>query len=121
MEAPKRTRTNARRLRKEMTPPEVWLWGVLRRRAAEGLRFRRQHPVGPFVLDFYCHAARLAVEVDGDLHGIGEHPARDARRDDWLAAQDIETLRIPATEVRDNLDGVYTTIVLAAKARLARC
>ena len=62
--ADRKTVLNARTLRRAMTRPEVLLWQVLRERP-NGLRFRRQHPVGPFVLDFYCPAARLAIEVDG--------------------------------------------------------
>lgn len=80
------------------------------RRKELGLRFRRQHPIGPYVLDFYCDAARLAVEVDGAAHAVADNPARDLRRDAWLAAQGIRTLRIPAAEVRDNLDGVLRMI-----------
>jgi very-short-patch-repair endonuclease len=95
------------------------LWGALRRRAASGLRFRRQHPLGPFVLDFYCVEARLAVEVDGMNHGIESRRRRDDERDAWLLEQDIETLRIQAIEVRDNLDGVWTTIVGRAAERMA--
>jgi very-short-patch-repair endonuclease len=120
MEAAKRTVVNARRLRKEMTPPEVRLWGVLRRRAMSDLRFRRQHPIGPFILDFYCDSAKLAIEVDGDFHGIGDQPARDARREGWLAEHGVETLRIPAVEIRDNLDGVFSDILRAARERLGR-
>jgi very-short-patch-repair endonuclease len=115
METPKRTRDNARQLRRAMTPPEARLWLELRKRTAAGLRFRRQHPVGPYVLDFYCVSAQLAVEVDGEGHGFGDRPARDARRDHWLPERGVRTLRIPAVEVRDNLDGVLTMIVAAAR------
>ena len=100
-----------------MTPPEARLWVALRRKAQEGFRFRRQHPVGPYVLDFYCDAVHLAVEVDGEVHGFGDNPARDARRDAWLAEQGVRTLRIAAIDVRDNLDGVITMIVEAANGR----
>ncbi len=101
-----------------MSPPEMRLWGVLRRREAAGLRFRRQHPVGPFALDFYCAEARLAVEVDGADHGFESRRRRDDERDAWLADQGIETLRIQAIDVRDNLDGVWTTIVQRATERI---
>nr|WP_324255282.1 DUF559 domain-containing protein [Sphingomonas sp. PL-96] len=62
------TQKLARKFRREMSLPEVLLWRELRARPA-GLRFRRQHPAGPYVLDFFCSAQRLAVEVDGDAHG----------------------------------------------------
>ncbi|MDQ2860825.1 MAG: endonuclease domain-containing protein [Pseudomonadota bacterium] len=115
MEAPKRTVARARALRKSMTPPEARLWLALRGQAQGGLRFRRQHPIGPFVLDFYCDKARLAVEVDGEVHGLGDHPQRDERRDDWMEKRGILTLRVPASEVRDNIEGVVEAIVRAAR------
>ncbi len=115
MQAPRQTVENARHLRREMTPPEARLWVALKRRAQADLRFRRQHPIGPYVLDFYCAGARLAVEVDGESHGFGDRPERDNRREAWLAEQGIRTLRIPAIEVRDNLDGVVTMIVAASR------
>ncbi len=98
-----------------MTPPELRLWVALRGKSQSGYRFRRQHPIGPFILDFYCESAKLAVEVDGEVHGFGDHPERDARRDRWLAEQGIRMLRIPAIEVRDNLDGIVQMIVQVAR------
>jgi very-short-patch-repair endonuclease len=117
MHAPEPTIEFARRLRRQMTPPEARLWMALRRSAAGGLRFRRQHPIGRFVLDFYCDSARLAVEVDGFAHATGDHPERDARRDEYLARCGVRTLRIDARDVRDELDGVVGLIVAVAKAR----
>ena len=102
--------TQARRLRRKMSPPEARLWDILRQRPND-LKFRRQDPLGPYVLDFYCREALLAIEIDGLAHDCGDNPARDQRRDSWLAAQGIATLRIAATEVRDNLEGVLTHIV----------
>ncbi len=115
MDAPKRTIQRARSLRRTMTPPELRLWVELRGRKHGDLRFRRQHPFGPYILDFYCDSARLAVEVDGEGHGFGDNPRRDAFRDRWLLRQGVRTLRIPAFEVRDNLDGVVLMIVLMAR------
>ena len=71
----KATVAKARALRRVMSPPEARLWQVLRTRP-EGLKFRRQHPVGPFVLDFYCADARLGIEVDGEVHGMGDNPRK---------------------------------------------
>ena len=79
-----------------MTLPEVQLWQHLRGAAP---RFRRQHPIGPYVLDFYCRTARLAVEVDGWSHVTGDHPARDERRDAWLVNQGLSVVRLQATDV----------------------
>ena len=120
MDAPKRTIATARGLRRTMSPPELRLWAILRRREVDGLRFRRQHPIGPFILDFYCDHLKLAVEVDGEQHGLGDHPARDARRDLWLQRRGIETVRFAAIDVRDNLEGVVTEIRIAAEERRRR-
>ena len=90
-----------------MTPPERRLWNVLKTRP-DGLKFRRQHEHGPYYIDFFCHEAAVAVEVDGLAHELGTNPPRDERRDAWLASRGIATVRIRATDVRDNLEGVVT-------------
>lgn len=110
--------SRARVQRRRLTPPEARLWVALRRWATEGLKFRRQHPVGPFVLDFYCPEARLAVEVDGMGHNEPDQSAKDRSRDAWLARQGIEVLRIAAEDVRVNLEGVVDFIALKASQRL---
>jgi len=114
MEAPKATVQRARSLRRRLTPPEVRLWVALRGKAI-GWRFRRQHPIGPYVLDFYCDAAKLAVEVDGSMHYVGENQVRDARRDAWMLEQGVRTLRLQATLIRDDLDAALRMIDHAAK------
>ena len=90
---PRKTVERARRLRRVMTPPEVWLWSLLRQRP-EGIRFRRQHPLGPYVLDFYCPEAKLAIEIDGIAHDMGDNPARDIARDAWLTDHDLRVARL---------------------------
>ena len=100
----------ARQLRKRMSPSEIRLWRALKLRP-NGIQFRRQHPVGPFVVDFFCKAAGLAIEVDGIAHELGDNPRRDQKRDEWMRMQGVETLRIPAEEVRGNLEGVVVHIV----------
>ncbi|HEX7742749.1 MAG TPA: endonuclease domain-containing protein [Sphingobium sp.] len=77
----------------------------------QGLKFRRQHPVGPYVLDFYCASARLAVEVDGGFHDVADQIAHDQRRDDWLRSQGIRVLRIKAVDVLRNLESVTRQIL----------
>ncbi len=99
-----------------MTLPEIALWHALRTRPG-GFKFRRQHPAGPYSLDFYCDAARLCVEVDGEVHERGDNPARDALRDMWLARRGVETLRIAARDVLSNPEGVTTMIVVTAAER----
>ncbi|WP_315762846.1 endonuclease domain-containing protein [Sphingomonas sp. Y38-1Y] len=117
LHGPKRTQQVARRLRREMTLPEVLLWQALRARPG-GLRFRRQHPAGPFVLDFFCAAHRLAVEVDGEAHGRGDRPVRDGARDAWLSANGVRVLRIPARDVLTDLDAVVRHIVESLRGNL---
>ena len=118
MRAPKESVANARRLRRNLSPPEARLWSRLRARAAEAPIFRRQHPIGPYVLDFYCSKARLAVEVDGIGHDMGDRPQRDLRRETWLRAQGVSVMRIPASQVTRAIDDVVDAIVRAAMARI---
>ena len=99
-----------------MTLPEVVLWQQLRRRP-DGLRFRRQFPCCGYVADFACLERRLAIEVDGEAHSMGNNPARDARRDTVLADAGFATLRIAARDVLDNLDGVITLILATCASR----
>jgi very-short-patch-repair endonuclease len=103
----------ARELRKEMTQAEQVLWAAVRGRRMAGLRFRRQHPVGRFVLDFYCPAAKLCVEVDGDIHD--EQAERDQERTSVLAAGGYRVLRFRNEEVMTALPSVLTRIESAAK------
>jgi very-short-patch-repair endonuclease len=100
-----------------MSLPEILLWQVLRGRPA-GLKFRRQHPTGPYDLDFYCNDARLAIEVDGQAHERGDRPERDAARDRWLGEKGIETMRIPAAEVLADLEAVIRGVIAEAIGRL---
>jgi very-short-patch-repair endonuclease len=104
MDGPRVTKDRAKTLRRAMSLPEVILWGAIQGRKLNGLQFRRQHPVGPYVLDFYCAAERLAVEVDGASHGMGDNPERDERRDAWLLAQGVRTLRVSAALVLGDVD-----------------
>ena len=100
----------ARTLRKEMSLPEALLWRELRQRPS-GLKFRRQHPIGPYVIDFACMSSRLAIEIDGEAHERGGRPYRDDLRDEWLARQEIRVLRIAARDVLRDLDAVIRLIV----------
>jgi very-short-patch-repair endonuclease len=105
----------ARRLRSDMTEAEKKLWYALRRDQLNGLSFRRQHPVGPYVLDFYCPALRLAVELDGGQHGEDDTRSRDERRARWLASRGIEIARFWNNDVLGNLEGVLGEIAHIAK------
>ena len=118
MRAPKETIETARHLRRNLSPPEARLWSRLRARTPGAPVFRRQHPIGPYVLDFYCAKARLAVEVDGIGHDLGDRPQRDLRRDAWLRSEGVSILRIPASEVMRAVDDVVDSIVRAAIAKI---
>ena len=110
--APILTFKRARSMRTRMTLPEVLLRQALRKRQTSGPRFRRQHPFGPYILDFYCPSARLAVEVEGGAHDSAEQIRHDQRRNAWLASRRINVLRIPAADIlkRDGLEFVLLTI-----------
>ena len=108
---------NARKLRRKMSLPEVILWHSLRQRP-DGLKFRRQHPSGPYVLDFFCSDARLAVEIDGEAHSRGDRPQRDAARDQWLRSAEIDILRVSAVDLLNDADAVLTWVISEARARL---
>jgi len=108
---PKRsTVEKARNLRRALSPPEVALWQWLRRRP-DDLKFRRQHPAGPYILDFYCPLARLAIEVDGSGHDIAEQVAHDAQRNGWLQAQGYRVLRVRAVDIFRDFDAVGRQIL----------
>jgi len=102
----------ARAMRRDMSLPEVLLWEELRGGRLDGFRFRRQHPIGPFVLDFYCPAWKLAIEVDGAAHDFPERAEQDERRMMWLNNQGINVLRFVAKEIldREELEGVLVAI-----------
>jgi very-short-patch-repair endonuclease len=102
----------ARHLRQIPTEVEKTLWKALRRNQLCGVSFRRQHPIGRYVLDFYCASAGLAIEVDGGQHAEGSQREIDRRRDQWLSANGIRMLRFWNNEVLSNLRGVLQTIVV---------
>ncbi|HEU4452024.1 MAG TPA: endonuclease domain-containing protein [Longimicrobium sp.] len=101
----------ARRLRREMTPAERCLWKALRKNRQEGFYFRRQHPMGRFVVDFCCTSRKLCIEVDGDIHD--EQPERDAERTAWLESAGYRVLRFRNEEVLDALHVVVKQIQAA--------
>lgn len=99
----------ARSFRARMSLPEVLLWQQLRNQ--DEVKFRRQHPLGPYVLDFYCAKAKVCVEIDGIAHGMGDRTERDAARDAWLGQQGIEVIRIPASAVLNDPSGAAEALI----------
>ncbi|WP_240653468.1 endonuclease domain-containing protein [Sphingomonas crocodyli] len=98
----------ARKLRKDMSLPEVLLWDRLRAKRL-GVKFRRQHPVGPYVVDF-CSDTQLVVEIDGEAHDRGTRPTKDNVRDAFLRENGYDVFRLMASEVLRDLDAVVTGI-----------
>ena len=100
----------ARRPRREMTLPEAMLWQLLRKRPG-GLKFRRQHPVEPYIVDFCCREASLIIEIDGSAHGLGDRPERDHLRDARLKDRGFAVLRGPAIDVLHDAESVVAYIL----------
>ena len=113
---PKPTVKKARKFRRALSPPEAILWVRLRQRPG-GFKFRRQHPAGRFVLDFFCSDARLAIEIDGMSHEMGDRPAMDELRDRWLSDQGVATLRIASSDVSRDANAVAELIVASCIQR----
>jgi len=101
-------REHVRRLRREMTTAERILWGELRANRLDGFHFRRQSPICGFVVDFYCHQARLVIEVDGIGHD--DQKEYDAQRDRFISSQGLRMLRFSNANVLTNLNAVIGTI-----------
>jgi very-short-patch-repair endonuclease len=107
-------RKRARELRQPQTAAEATLWRVLQNRKL-GYKFRRQHPIGPFIVDFYCaEAGRLVIEIDGSSHM--EQEEYDAERTAWLESQGYHVIRFNNTEVRYQLNEVVQAILEACSA-----
>jgi very-short-patch-repair endonuclease len=100
----------AQEMRRALAPAELRLWNALRGKQLAGLRFRCQHPVGPFILDFYCAALRLVVEVDGPIHSDPDQRTRDAARTERLETYGYRVLRFSNEAVLEDLAGVLERI-----------
>ena len=107
----------AKAMRRDMPPSEAMLWRALKERPA-GYKFRRQHPAGDYVIDFFCPAAGLAIEVDGEAHDRGDRPERDAARDAMLTECGVDTLRVAARDVLRDVDAVVAGIVARVEERI---
>ena len=98
----KRSEENAKALRKQLTSAEKLFWKIVRNRNLSGLKFRRQHPIGPFIADFYCHALKLVVEIDGDIHDLEDVRQYDTQRENYLKELGIKVLRFKNEDVFAN-------------------
>ena len=100
-----------------MSPPEVRLWSLLRRSPA-GIRVRRQHPIGPYVADFYCPAAKLVIEIDGSAHDFAGPASRDKQRDAYMRALGLDITRIPASDVFADATAVAEGLIAMCADRI---
>jgi very-short-patch-repair endonuclease len=108
----------ARNLRQTSTEVERRLWSKLRDGRLNGLSFRRQHPAGPYILDFYCPQLRLSIELDGGQHAFPLQEIHDQKRSTWLRRCGVTELRVWNNEITQNLDGVLEMIIaMAAELR----
>lgn len=105
---PAQIQQRARELRREMTLAEKLLWSRLRNKRLDGLKFRRQHPLGPFIADFYCAAQRLVVEIDGDIHDL--QPGRDAARTEQFEQYGCRVIRFRNEQVLNDIEDVLAAI-----------
>jgi very-short-patch-repair endonuclease len=110
----------ARRLRKKLTSAEALLWWRLRREEFDGWRFRRQHPIGPYIADFACIEVQLVIEVDGATHRTPEELAHDESRTRYLESNGWRVMRFPNDDVIRNRRGVQDMIVAALNEQLER-
>jgi len=106
---------NARALRKRLTPQEVKVWVKLREMKALGFHFRKQAPIGRYIVDFVSFGARIVVEVDGGQHGMHDGVLSDRERDRFLRSQAFRVLRFWNSDVDQNLNGVIESILEALK------
>ena len=100
-------------MRRDMPDAEFRLWCELGSRGL-GLKFRRQQPIGPFIVDFFCAEKKLLIEIDGEQHALGDHPERDRERTQWLEAHGYIVIRFWTNEVMHQLDGVCEAILAAS-------
>jgi very-short-patch-repair endonuclease len=106
---PPKIKQNARDLRKNMTDAERTLWSRIKSRRLQGFRFRRQHPVGNYIVDFVCLELKLVIELDGGQHM--DQQQYDERRDSFLKAQGFTVLRFWNNKVMKEVDGVLESIL----------
>lgn len=106
----------ARKLRRNLSLPEVLLWRIFKH--TDGIKLRKQHPVGHYVIDFYCAAAKLGIEIDGIAHDMGDRPMFDRERDAFIGAQGISIIRISAREVLADVEAAAESIIVECRKRI---
>ena len=106
-------KTFRKSLRKNLTPAEAKLWALLKGKKINGRKFRRQHSIENYILDFYCPSEKLAIELDGEVHNSDQVAVRDKEREVFLAYTGVQVLRFENKVVFENPDGILMTIKAA--------
>ena len=101
---------NRKKLRSNLTPAEAALWKRLKGRQLEGRKFRRQHGIGPYILDFFCPSESLSIELDGEVHFSLTASERDQKRSDYLKGQGIHEVRFENQDVFNNIEELLRSI-----------
>ena len=108
-----------KKLRNQATPTEVILWHYLRKRIFFGLKFRRQHSIGKYIVDFYCMSLLLAIEVDGGGHWNSQQATKDYARQRWIESQNILVVRFKINYITFNIEGVLLKLEKVTRVRAA--
>ncbi len=108
-------RQHAKSMRRVMSPPELRLWQYFRTPSFPGPRFRRQVPIGPYIVDFLCAQEKLVIEVDGSHHALVERSQADVARDRWLTARGYRVMRFWSNDIFENIEGVGDAILAAMR------
>ena len=103
--------SKARELRKNMTTQERKLWSILRKKSLNNLKFRRQYPIGDYIVDFICHEKNLIIEVDGGQHNENKNKIYDEVRTKFLESKGFKVIRFWNNEIDENIEGVYFEIL----------
>ncbi|WP_241773462.1 endonuclease domain-containing protein [Chryseobacterium sp. Leaf394] len=110
--APESSFVKAKALRKDETQAEKILWAKLRNNQLKGYKFRRQHPIGLYIVDFYCHQLKLVIEIDGDYHNIQEQIEKDKERTQNLETDGLHLIRFTNKDVMENLEKIISEIMI---------
>ncbi|MCW3170541.1 endonuclease domain-containing protein [Chryseobacterium sp. 09-1422] len=110
--APESSFVKAKALRKDETQAEKILWAKLRNNQLKGYKFRRQHPIGLYIVDFYCHQLKLVIEIDGDYHNIQEQIEKDKERTQNLETDGLQLIRFTNKDVMENLEKIISEIMI---------
>jgi len=110
--APQSSFLKAQFLRKNETESEKNLWGKLKNNQLKGFKFRRQHPIGLYIADFYCHKLKLIIEVDGEYHNLPEQIEKDKERTQILESNGLQLIRFTNNEIQKNLEQIISEIII---------